>query len=111
MKIEAVYGMSSRIHGFRPKPLWRLVFSQPRPCHVDERPVLPLHYTILLWSVGSGELVLDAFLLKILLLLKVLELRSIVTPYLLHLGFEFILSSIYEVLEGFLGFRFILQNE
>jgi hypothetical protein len=73
MKVEAVYGMASRIHGFRPKPLLHLVFSQHRPCHIDERPVLPLHYTILLWSVGSGELMLDALLLKIFLYLKVLE--------------------------------------
>jgi hypothetical protein len=48
MKIEEVYGMASHIHGFRPKPLWCLVFSQHRPCHVDERPVLPFYYTILL---------------------------------------------------------------
>jgi hypothetical protein len=77
MKVEAIYGMASRIHGFRLKLLWRLVFSQHRPCHVDERPVLPLYYTILLWSVGSRELMLDAFLLKILLYLKILEFRSI----------------------------------
>jgi hypothetical protein len=70
MKIKSVYGMASRIHGFRPKPLRRLVFSQHRTCHVDECHVLPLYYTILLWRSGSGELILDAFLLKILLYLK-----------------------------------------
>jgi hypothetical protein len=35
--------------------------------------------------LGSGELMLDAFLLKILFYLKVLELRSIIAPYLFHL--------------------------
>jgi hypothetical protein len=83
MKVETVYGMASRIHGFRPKPLKRLVFSQHRPCHVDERPVLHLYYTILLWRVGSGELMFDAFLLKILLYLKIFEFRYIIAPGLL----------------------------
>jgi hypothetical protein len=39
----------------------------------------------LMWCVGSGEFVLDAFLLKIFFDLKVLELRSIIAPYLFHL--------------------------
>jgi hypothetical protein len=43
-----------------------------------------LHYTILLWRVGSGELMLDVFLLKIFLHLKIFKLRSIIAPYLLH---------------------------
>jgi hypothetical protein len=34
MKVEAIYGMASRIHDFRPKPLQCLVFSKHRPCHV-----------------------------------------------------------------------------
>jgi hypothetical protein len=38
-----------------------------------------------LWCVGSGELVLDAFPLKIIFDLKVLEFRSIVAPYLFSL--------------------------
>jgi hypothetical protein len=85
LKIEVVYGMSSCIHGFRPKPLWCLVFSKHHPCHVDERPILSPYYTILLWCVGSGELMLDAFLLKILLYLKILKFRSIVALDLLYL--------------------------
>jgi hypothetical protein len=84
MKIEMVYRMVGRIYDFRPKPLWRLVFSQHCPCHINERHVLPVHYTILLWSVGSGELMLDAFLLKIFLHLKILKLKSIVAPFLLY---------------------------
>jgi hypothetical protein len=92
MKIETIYGMASRIYGFRPKSLWCLVFSQHRPCHVDERLVLPLYYTILLWHVGSGELMLDAFLLKIFLYLKILEFRSIVAPDPLYLKLKFILG-------------------
>jgi hypothetical protein len=93
MKIEAVYGMASRIHGFRPKPLRRLVFSKHRSCHVDERPVLSIYYTILLWHVGNGELMLDAFLIKILFHLNILKFRFIVAPNLLYLKFKFIFGS------------------
>jgi hypothetical protein len=50
MQIEPVYGVAGCVHSFRPKPL--------------RRPVLPLYHTVLLWCVGSGELVLDDFLLK-----------------------------------------------
>jgi hypothetical protein len=85
MKIEAVYGMASHIHGFQPKLLWRLVFSQHSSCHVNECSIPPPHQAILLWSVGGGELMFDAFLLKVLFYLKVLQFRSIVAPYLLHL--------------------------
>ena len=84
MKVETIYGMARCIHGFQPKPFRCLVLSKHRPCHVDERPVIPLHYTILLWRVGSGELMLDAFLLKIFFHLNVLELGSIIASYLVH---------------------------
>jgi hypothetical protein len=93
MKIDPVYGVASRVHGFRPKPLGCLELCKHRPCHVDERPVLPLYHTVLLWCVGSGELMLDSLLLKILLHLKVLELGPVVAPYLLHLELKFILRS------------------
>jgi hypothetical protein len=93
MKIEPVYGMASCIHSFRPKPLRRLVLSKHCSRHVNYCCIVSLYYTILLWCIGSGELMLDAFLLKIFFHLKVLELRSIVAPYLLHLKLELILSS------------------
>ena len=93
MQVDSVYGVASRVHGFRPKPLGRLELSKHRPCHVYECPVLPLYHTILLWCVGSGELVLDSFLLKVLLHLKVLEFGPVVAPYLLHLELKLILSS------------------
>jgi hypothetical protein len=94
MMIEPVYGMASCIYIFRPKPLRCLVFSKHCPRHVDERPVLPLYYTILLWCVGSGELMLDAFFLKKLFYLKILEFRFIVAPDLLHLELKLMLSSL-----------------
>jgi hypothetical protein len=53
--------------------------------------VAPLYHTILLWCVGSGELLLDAFLLKILHL-QILELGPVVASYLFHLELKFVLS-------------------
>ena len=85
MQIEPVYGVAGCVHRFRPKPLRRLVLSKHCSRHVDECSVLPLYDINLLWCVGSEELMLDAFLLKILFYLKVLELRSIITSYLFHL--------------------------
>ena len=93
MKVDPVDGVASRVHGFRPKPLGRLELSKHRPRHVYERPVLPFYHTILLWCVGSGELVLDSFLLKVLLHLKILELGPVVAPYLFQLELKFVLSS------------------
>jgi hypothetical protein len=93
MKIDPVDGVASRVHGFRPKALEGLELSKHRPRHVYKCLVLPLYHTILLWCVGSGELVLDSFLLKVLLHLKVLEFGPIVAPYLLYLELKLILSS------------------
>jgi hypothetical protein len=93
MKVDPVYGVASRVHSFRPKPLGRLELPKHRPRHVYERHVLPLYHTILLRCVGGEELVLDSFLLKVLLHLKVLEFGPVVTPYLLHLELKLILSS------------------
>jgi hypothetical protein len=93
MKVDPVDGVASRVHGFRPKALGGLELSKHRPSHVYKRHVLPLYHTILLWCVGSGELVLDPFLLKVLLHLKVLELGPIVAPYLFHLELKLVLSS------------------
>jgi hypothetical protein len=93
MQIELVYGMASCVHSFRPKPLGRLELSKHRPCHVNKRPVLPLYHTVLLWCVGSGELVLDSFLLEVFLHLKILELGPVVTSNLFQLELKFVLSS------------------
>jgi hypothetical protein len=67
MKVDPIYGVASCVHSFRPKPLGHLEFSKHCPRHVDKRHVLPLYHIVLLWCVGSGELMLDSFLLKVLL--------------------------------------------
>jgi hypothetical protein len=91
MKVGSVYGVASCVHSFRPKPLRRLELFKHCPCHVDKCPVLPIYHTILLWCVGSGELVLDAFLLKVLLHLQILEFGPVVASYLFHLELKFVL--------------------
>ena len=103
--------MASYVHSFRPKPFGRLEFSKHRSCHVDKSHVLPLYHTVLLWCVGSGELVLDTFFLKILLHLQILELGPVFAPYLLHFELKLILSSPEEAFEGPLGFGLFLQKE
>ena len=92
IQIEPVYGVASCVHSFRPKPLGRLELSKHCSCQVDKRHVLPLYHTVLLWCVGSRELVLDAFFLEILLYLQILELRLVVASYLFHLELKFVLS-------------------
>jgi hypothetical protein len=92
MEIEPIYGMASCVHSFRPKPLGRLELSKHHPRHVNKRPVLPLYHTVLLWCVGSGELMLDPFLLKVLLHLKILELGPVVASNVFHLELKFVLS-------------------
>jgi hypothetical protein len=93
MKVDPVYGVASCVHSFRPKSFGRREFTKHRPRHVYKRHVLPLYHTVLLWCVGSGELMLDSFLLKVLLNLKILELGPVVAPYLFHLELKFIFSS------------------
>jgi hypothetical protein len=55
MKVDPVYGVASRVHGFRPKPLGGLELSKHRPCHIDERLVLPLYHTMT-WRIKCAEL-------------------------------------------------------
>jgi hypothetical protein len=54
---------------------------------------------------------LDAFLAKILFHLSVLELGSVVTPYLLDLSIKLILSLLQELLEHLLCFTLVMQKE
>jgi hypothetical protein len=54
---------------------------------------------------------LDAFFIKIIFHLSVLELGSIVTPYLLEFSIELILSSLQKFLERILCFTLIMQTK
>jgi hypothetical protein len=66
---------------------------------------------ILLWSIGCQKFMLDAFLIKIIFNLSVLEFRAIVTPYLLDLGIKLILSSLQKLIEHLLCFTLGMKKE
>ena len=56
--------MARRVDRFRPIVCWSLVLIQHGSCGFYERSVLPLHNTILLWSVWNRKLMLDSFFIK-----------------------------------------------
>jgi hypothetical protein len=64
-----------------------------------------------LWSIECQKFILDAFWIKIIFNLRVLELGAIVTSYLLDFGIKLILSSLQELLEHLLYFTLVLQKE
>jgi hypothetical protein len=65
---------------------------------------------ILLWSIEYQKFMLDAFMIKILFNLSVLELGVIVISHLLDLGIKLILSSLQELLEHLLYFTLVMQK-
>jgi hypothetical protein len=73
--------------------IWCLVFFKHYSCRVDEHLVLTFHHSNLLWCVGGGELMLNAFLLKLLIYLQVLKLDVVVASDFLDPYVELILSS------------------
>ena len=83
MEAETVDGVARGVDGFGPKDIRSLVLIKHGSCHLNESSILPLRHSILLWSVWSGELMLDAFLLKKLFNLQILELGPIIAPYIL----------------------------
>jgi hypothetical protein len=56
---EAVGDMNRGGNSFSPKVMGRLELIQHGSCHLNDRPVLPLHHAILLRGVWSGEFMLD----------------------------------------------------
>src|SRR5690349_9288947 len=105
-EIETVDGMTCRVDCFRPKVVRRLVFIKHGSCGFYESSILPFHYTVLLRSIWSGELMLDSFLVKKFFNVGILELGAIITSYVLDLYFKFILNSLNELLHDSLCFTF-----
>src|SRR6187551_404441 len=103
--------MASRANRLGPKVIWSLVLIKHGPCHFNQSPVLPLNNAILLRCVWCGELMLDSFFIKKLFNIGVLELRPIVTSYMLDLQLKLILSSLNESLDDCLSFTLVLQKE
>ena len=98
MKIQAVDGVVCGVDCFHPKAIRSLVLIEHGSSHLNECLVLPFGHSILLWSAGSRELVLDPLFIKVLFNLNVLKLDTVVNSYLLDLHFIFILSSSQESL-------------
>ena len=80
-------------------------------CGFNQGPVLPLRYPILLWSVGCGELMLDAFFIKEFFNLGVLEFGPVVTSHLLDWETELLLCPSHKDFHLFLHLTFIMHKE
>ena len=81
--VETVDGMADRVDCFCPKDIRSLVLIEHGSCSFNQRPILPLHYTILLRGIWSGEFMLDPFFIKKFLNIGVSEFRAIVTSNIL----------------------------
>jgi hypothetical protein len=94
VNIGTVCGMTCRNDRLRPKPTRSLVLIKHGFCHLDECPILPFGYPILLRIIGSQKLMLDAFFVKKVFYLSVLELSAIVTSNFIDFSIKFILCSL-----------------
>jgi hypothetical protein len=102
--------MTCHVDSFGPKAVGGLVLIKHYPCQLNEGPILSFGYPILLWSIGCQKFIFDAFLIKIVFNLSILELGVIISPYLLDLGIKLILSHLQELLEHLLCFTLIMQK-
>jgi hypothetical protein len=93
-----VCGMTSHIDRLCPKPVGSLVLIKHGSCHLNECPILPFGHPILLWIIGGQKLMLDAFFIKIVFYLSILELGTIITSNLFEFGIKLILRSLQEFL-------------
>ena len=75
--------MTRRVDCFGPKAIRNLVLIKHGSCGFNQRPILPLHYTVLLRGIWSGEFMLDPFFIKKFLNIGVSEFRAIVTSNIL----------------------------
>jgi hypothetical protein len=103
--------MTRRVDRLRPKLVRGLVFTKHGSCHLYESTVLPFSHPILLRSIGSQKLMLDAIFISKVLYLSVLEFDAVVTCNLLYFGIKLILCPFQELLYHLLSFTLILQKE
>jgi hypothetical protein len=85
VEVETVDCMTHGVDGSSLIVVWCLVFIDHRPCSLNESLVLSLHNTILLWSIGNRNLMLDAFFIWVMWNTCVLEVCPIVASYPLDL--------------------------
>ena len=98
--VETVDGMTRRVDCFGPKAIWSLVLIKHGSCGFNQCPILPLHNSILLSCIWSGEFMLDPFFIKKFLNIGVSEFRAIVTSNILDFQLKFILSPSNEFLDN-----------
>jgi hypothetical protein len=60
VEVEEVGCMICRVDCLRPKPIRGLILIKPGSCHLYKSVVLSFGYPILLGSIGSQKLMLDA---------------------------------------------------
>jgi hypothetical protein len=82
--------MTCCIDRLRPKLVRGLVFIKHGSCHLYESLVLPFDHPIFLWSLGCEKHLLDAFFIKKVFYLSVLEFSAIVTSNLLDHGVKLV---------------------
>jgi hypothetical protein len=83
--------MTHRVDRLRPKLVRDLIFIKHISYHLNESTVLSFGHAILLRSIRGRKLMLDAFFIKKVFYLSVLEFGAVVTSYLLFFGIKFIL--------------------
>ena len=102
--------MTHGVDGFDPKVIRRLELRHHGPCHIHQRPVLPLRNTVLLRGVRCGIFMLDPLITKKLIQGVVLELGAIVTSYCQDLCIMLALSFICKVDDGLLSLTLPLEE-
>jgi hypothetical protein len=90
--------MTCRVDCLHAKSVRGLVFIKHGSCHLYESSVLPFGHPILLRGIGGQKLMLDAFFIKKVFDLSVLELGVVVTSNLLDLGIKLVLCPSQELL-------------
>jgi hypothetical protein len=90
--------MTCHIDRLHPKSVRGLVFIKHGSCHLYESSVPPFGHPILLRCIGGRKLMLDAFFIKEVFYLSILELGAIITSNLLDLGIKLILCHSQELL-------------
>jgi hypothetical protein len=98
VKIEMVCGITCRINRLHPKPVGSFILIKHGSCHLYKSSILYFGHPVLLWSVGGQKLMLDAFFIKIVFHLSVLELGVIITSNPLNFSIKLILCSLQEFL-------------
>src|SRR3954465_4781671 len=103
--------MTRGVDGFGPKLVRRLVLIKHCPCHLNKSPILALHNTILLRSIGRGILMFDPLITQELIHCIILELGTIVTSNSHNITLMLTLSFFGKCYKGLLILIFGVEKE